>query len=58
MAASLACWGLGVPGHDREESWSPAEVGVRVEEVVEEEGEEDREASAASFRGCSWRMES
>lgn len=54
IAASLLCWVLGVPGQDREGSWSPAEVGVRVEE---EEGEEERATSPASFRGCSWRID-
>lgn len=58
MAASLACWGLGVPGQDRDKSWSPAAVGVKLEEAVEEQGEEERAASPASFRGCSERMDS
>lgn len=57
MAASLLCWGLGVPGQDRDGSWSPAEVGVRVEEE-DEMGEEERVMSPASLRGCSCRMDS
>lgn len=47
-----------MPGQDREGSWSPAEFGVRVEEDEEDEGEEERVMSPASFRGCSWRMDS
>lgn len=58
MAASLLCWGLGVPGQDRDGSWSPAELGVRVEEEDDEMGEEERVMSPASLRGCSCRIDS
>lgn len=64
----LACCMLGVPGQEWEGSCSPAEVRVRVEELMvaamaaaedeEEEGEVERVTSAPSLRGCSWRMES
>lgn len=57
---NLLCWVLGVPGQDAEGSWSPAEVGVSVEDEEEEEdeGEQKSVMSTASLRGCSWRMES
>lgn len=58
IAASLLWWVLGVLGQDWEGSWSPADVGVRVEEVEDDEGEEERVTSPASFRGCSCRMDS
>lgn len=54
----MACWGLGVPGQDMDKSWRPAAAGVELEEEMEEQGEEERAASAASFRGCSGRMDS
>lgn len=48
-----------MPGQDAEGSWSPAEVGVSVEDEEEEdEGEQKSVMSTASLRGCSWRMES
>lgn len=57
--ASLLCWMLGVPRVDKERSWSPVGVIVRVEEEEEEDaGEEERVTSPASFRGCSCRMDS
>lgn len=49
----LACCMFGVPGQDWEGSWSPAEIGVRVEEEEEDAGDVERVASPASFRGCS-----
>lgn len=58
IVGTFMCWALGVPGQDVE-SRDPAEVGVRVEEEEEEDaGEEDKAVSPASFRGCSWRMDS
>lgn len=58
IAASLPCWVLGVPGHDANGSWRLAEVVERVEEEEDDKGEEERGASPASFRGCSWRIDS
>lgn len=58
IAAILPCWVFGVLGQDTEVSWSPADAGVSVEEEKDDEGEEERVMSPASFRGCSWRMES
>lgn len=57
---SLPCWRLGVPGEEPPEgSRKPAEVGVSVDmEEGDDTGEEDKAASPASFRGCSWTMES
>lgn len=61
IAPSFPCWTLGVPGEEPEGS-NPAEVGVSVEAEedgdAEDAGEEDKAASPASFRGCSWRMDS
>lgn len=54
ITASLFCWVHGVPGQDREGSWSPGEVVVS----DKEDDEEERVESPASFRGCSWRMDS
>lgn len=58
IAAILLCCVLGVPGQDPEGSRSPVEVGVSTEEEEEDDGEEERAMSPASFRGCSWRMDS
>lgn len=59
ITPSLPCWMLGVPEEEPEGSRNPAEVGVSVEmEEGDDAGEEDRATSPASFRGCSWTMES
>lgn len=57
ITPSLPCCMLGVPGEEPEGSMNPAEVGVEMEEE-DDAGEEDKVTSPASFRGCSWTMES
>lgn len=56
ITPSLQCWTVGV---EPEGSRNPPEVGVSVEmEEGDDRGEEDKAASPASFRDCSWTMES
>ena len=55
----LPCWTLGVPTQEADGSRKPAEVGVSVGlDEGDDASEEDKGTSPASFRGCSWTMES
>lgn len=58
MEGILLCCVLGVPGQDMEGSSNPAAGGTRVVDDEDALGEEERAASPASLRGCSWRMDS